>query len=282
MLLKLPRADKMEHILSSERFPKKIWFLWLQGMAAAPVVVKKCYESWVVQNNGWEIIFLDRGNLHIYFDLPAITLTDQALSDIIRINLLGQYGGVWVDATCFCNKPLDTWIYNYIGQGFFAFERPGPDRMISSWFIASCKNSYITSALQSAVNGYWKANPKLIFYERSRWPFLAKYLPKHPQQWFEFFYTKILKIHPYFWFHFLFERIYIQDEKMKKCWDATPKISADIPHRLQNIGLFGPLSVEVKDEIDGGISPLYKLVWKYKPSDIQPDSILDYLLEKKF
>jgi hypothetical protein len=267
----------MMEIANSDKFPKTIWFLWLQGITQAPLVVRKCYESWLIQNKGWEIILLDRSNLRDYLNLPGFPSTDQALSDVVRINLLAQYGGIWVDATCFCNKPLDTWIYNYMDHGFFAFERPGPDRMISSWFIASCKQNYITNTFNKAVNGYWRANPKLIFFESSRWLFLKKYLPKEPQQWFNFFYTRVLKIHPYFWFHFLFERIYLDDEKVRAQWNAVSKISADIPHSLQKAGLFKPLSNELKSEIDSGSSPVYKLFWQYNPSEVQSNSILNYL-----
>jgi hypothetical protein len=267
----------MKASINSDKFPKTIWFLWLQGLEQAPLVVSKCYESWLLQNKGWEIVLLDHTNLRDYMNLSVVPCTDQALSDVVRINLLAKYGGIWVDATCFCNKPLDSWIYNYMAQGFFAFERPGPDRMISSWFIASFKNSYITETLNTVVNAYWRANPKLVFYENSRWRWLVKYPPKDSQRWFNFFYTKGLKIHPYFWFHFLFERIYLENEKVRELWDATSKISADIPHVLQNAGLLEPLSNELKNEIDGRSAPLYKLSWKYNPSEVQPNSALNYL-----
>lgn len=272
----------MEKVLHSADVPRKIWFLWLQGISSAPFVVQKCYESWRVHNRNWEIILLDNGNVRNYVDLPAIKMTDQAFSNVIRINLLAQYGGVWVDATCFCNKPLDTWIHHYIEPGFFAFDRPGPDRMISSWFMASSKNNYITKTLQSEVNAFWNANPRLKFYLNSRWRFLEKYLPKDPQKWFNFLYIKIFRIHPYHWFHYLFEKIYLRDEKVKQQWDASPKISADIPHSLQWAGLKTQLYSEIKNEIDSSAAPLYKLTWKYNPSKHSNDSILNYILGKPF
>jgi hypothetical protein len=239
-------------------------------------------RSWLFQNKDWEIILLDNGNLSNYIDLPTIGMTNQALSDVIRINLVAKYGGVWVDATCFCTKPLDNWIYYYMDHDFFAFNKPGPERMISSWFIAGNKNSYVTKIFCNEVNSYWKDNPELVFYEKSRRPFLNMILPKDPQKWFNFFYTKVLKIHPYFWFHFLFEKIYLKDEEVKKRWDATPKISADIPHALQNAGLGATLSDEIKKEIDSRSSPLYKLAWEYDPSDIPANAVLNYLFESSF
>jgi hypothetical protein len=259
--------------------PKTIWFLWLQGLNDAPWVVRKCYESWLKHNPGWDIIFLNEDNLGEYSAIKRTGITPQAFSDILRINLLQQHGGIWVDATCFCTKPLDEWITDYITFGFFAFERPGPDRMISSWFIASAKNDYITNIYQQAVNGYWNKNPGLVFFETSKWYALKKYLKwMKPQDWFGFFATKVLSVYPYFWFHYLFENIYWGDAKVKAQWDATQKISADIPHNLQFAGLFSPLRDEVKAEIDSKASPVYKLTWKYEAAEYKKETVIDYLL----
>ena len=34
----------------------------------------------------------------------------QAKSDIIRVELLSAYGGIWVDATVYCNEPFSNWL----------------------------------------------------------------------------------------------------------------------------------------------------------------------------
>src|ERR1700748_2440425 len=101
--------------------PKTIWFLWLQGLDNAPLVVQKCYESWLKHNPYWTITFLDETNIRDFVSLPDVQITRQSLSDVLRINLLAKYGGIWVDATCYCVKPLDLWIDQYTTQGFFAF-----------------------------------------------------------------------------------------------------------------------------------------------------------------
>ena len=141
----------------------------MQGLDAAPLVVQKCYESWQKHNPDWNIVLLDENNIQEHITLRAKQITHQALSDILRINLLSKYGGVWVDATCFCTKPMGEWLYANLNSGFFAFERPGPDRMISSWFLASTKNNYITHAYTEAVNMYWDENPGMILFENSEW-----------------------------------------------------------------------------------------------------------------
>lgn len=241
-------------------------------------MVQKCYASWLKHNPGWEVVFLDESNLTDCISLKPRQVTKQALSDILRVNLLAKYGGIWVDATCFCIAPLDEWLYFYMSSGCFAFNRPAPDRMLSSWFIASDKENYIILAYQKAVELYWDTNPNLTFYENSRWQFLNRYLKTKPQIWFGALVAKLLKVYPCFWFHYLFENIYLRDEEFKKLWDETPKISADIPHKLQFEGLFSHLSEKIKEEIDSKIAPVYKLTWKYDPAGYKEETVLDYLL----
>jgi hypothetical protein len=265
--------------LDNKEFPKTIWFLWLQGLANAPLVVRQCYESWIKHNPGWNVILLDEKNISDHISIKSGDITPQAFSDILRINLLAKYGGVWVDATCFCNKPLNEWLFDYMDCGFFAFNKPAEDRMISSWFIAADKNNYIINEYQKAVEHYWTTNHGLRSFETSKWFRFDKYLQRRDTQiWFSGFITKILRVYPYFWFHYLFRRIYLADDKIQKTWDSVPKISADIPHKLQVAGLFKELSEEIKEEIDHKISPVYKLTWKYEPSAYKSGTILDYLL----
>src|SRR3954453_20542988 len=128
----------------AEGLPRVVWTLWLQGWETAPPLVQACLRSWQRRNPTWTVRTLTRDNISQYLDLlstyPDVNL-DQipaaALSDMIRIALLSQHGGVWADSTVFCVMPLDRWIDDYSRTGFFAFARPGPDRMLSSWFLAS-------------------------------------------------------------------------------------------------------------------------------------------------
>jgi hypothetical protein len=54
------------------------------------------------------------------------------------MELLRRHGGVWADATCYCLQPLAEWLPSKLAPaGFFAFDRPAPDRMLASWFLAA-------------------------------------------------------------------------------------------------------------------------------------------------
>ena len=67
-----------------------------------------------------------------------------AESDLLRLYLLNKYGGVWVDSTNLCRRPLNDWLPSAASQGFFAFfpdlqspEHKGVPHIISSAFALS-------------------------------------------------------------------------------------------------------------------------------------------------
>jgi len=261
--------------------PKKIWFLWLQGFDNAPLEVKECYESWVRLNPGWEVVFMDESDIAAYITVPKWRVAKYVLSELLRINLLAKYGGVWADATCYCVQPLDEWLPAYISAGFFAFERPGPDRMISSWFLAAAPDNYIAAAFRNRVNKYWQEYTGIRLVEGTRWKFLVKKLQdSNPQVWFHPIFTRVLKVHPYFWFHHTFENVYLSDERFRKQWDASPKLSADVATTVFYAGVTNPLTKELKKEIDDKTAPVYKLTWKYDHSLYVPGSIMYYLFNR--
>jgi hypothetical protein len=115
-----------------------VWTLWLQGRHRAPRVVRECLASWERHNPTWEIRCLDATTVGRYVDVASVvdlatsTITATSLSDVIRLLLLHEYGGVWVDATLYCNRPLDEWLEPVLGEGLFAFSRPAPDRLVEA------------------------------------------------------------------------------------------------------------------------------------------------------
>jgi hypothetical protein len=271
-------------------FPKIIWMLWLQGFAAAPVLVTKCVTSWRRHNPGWQIILLDENTVREYVEVDDIIgdnrdiITMQARANVIRINLLARFGGVWADATCFCCQPLDEWLGDCMVSGFFAFERPGRDRLMSNWFMASTTNCHLTQALCRAVNEYWSKNR--FPYQKKRLGhkiihLMGKLLNRQARTaslWVHPFTIRIFRLHPYFWFHYLFFRLLTKDQQARAIWNRTPKINAAIPHRLITAGLTNQASAEIKAATRGGRDPLYKLNWRCS-QDSNPDSVLNCLLE---
>lgn len=103
---------------------KYIWCFWYQGFDNVPDVVKKCVESIQIHSCGYKLVLLDKNNYSEYVNIPEIILkkvedkiiTLTHFSDILRLALLSQYGGVWVDSTNYIVsdvfKKFDNMIFN--------------------------------------------------------------------------------------------------------------------------------------------------------------------------
>ena len=215
---------------------KHLYILWLQGFNNVPPIVYYCIKSWIYYNPDWTIIYLTKANLHNYIDIDIdlnkySQLEKCHLSDIIRLLILNKYGGVWTDATTFCNKPLNNWLPNYIKEGFFAFNKPSPNKLLSNWFLYSEPNNYIITQWTNITLNYYETHNK------------AK---------------------TYFIHHYLFGKLYKTNNNFKSIWNKVPKLSANGlgPHYLQEKGLFNVCNNSIKKDILSKITPLYKLTWK--------------------
>ena len=257
--------------------PKIIWMLWLQGWDEAPDIVKACRKTWEVHNPDWTIHALNAAELQKYLDTPSLapprssaritaaeSLSDrirltllgwwkrirsaaspETLSDLIRITLLERYGGVWVDSTVYCLKPLDAWLPEMFGSGFFAFAKPGPDRMLSSWFLAASKGNYLVHEWRRRAVEYWSHRTKR---------------------------------HHYFWFHHLFAEAYNSDPHFRVAWDSTPEVSADKPHYFVPYEkLIAPLSSSDLRLLDTPSTPVLKLTHKLPDAQYASDAVLCHL-----
>lgn len=206
-------------------------------MEDAPPLVRTCASSWVSRNPGWTLCFLRRDDLPTYIDVQDLphTLSLQHLSDIARVRLLRQHGGVWADATCYCARPLDDWLPPLMQSGFFAFDRPTRDRVLASWFLASERQGSIVSVWEERARAYWAEREK-------------------PNR--------------YYWLHFLFEWETIRNRAFRAAWRNTPRVSADGPHlALQHLQRGLPPPTDRGYDI--AAIPVHKLNWKREfPADL--------------
>lgn len=152
---------------------KVIWFLWLQGLDAAPPVVKKCHKALVDKLHDYEIILLTADNIDDYVSLPNFIfekwqngrITNTHFSDILRLELLIKYGGVWIDSTVLL---MGSKIPKQIEEAdlfYFQVLQPGYTLInISSWFMAAKPNNPILCFARECVYAYWKKNNRLYNY----------------------------------------------------------------------------------------------------------------------
>ena len=257
---------------------KTIYILWLQGFDNAPFLVNKCVDSWIKMNSSWNVVQLDKGSLNNHIDMEAIvpdldskTITNPSLSDLIRISLLKEYGGLWVDATTYCTTPLDNWLEEYIEKGFFGFScesglETKPDRLISSWFLYGDKHNLIIDAWYQATVNYFMAEN--IIGRKEPCPTLEEWDNGETQS-------------QYFWFHYLFGDLYKRNVEFKMLWDQIPTLLESGPHFLQHRNMLAEPTKEIKEHIDFKKTPLYKLTHRYSENEYNDQCSLHYLLEPK-
>ncbi len=163
---------KYKHLIGQKSFKKSdcedksntIWLCWLQGIDNAPKLVQNCYDSVKYHCKDWNIVVIDNTNLFDYVDLPDYIvekwekgiISNTHLSDIIRINLLARYGGLWLDATVYLTSPIPGYVTS---DDFFVFRNGWfNDEMINmgSWFIYSKKDNILLLETQNLLFEYWK------------------------------------------------------------------------------------------------------------------------------
>jgi len=210
-----------------------IYIYWAQGFENAPEIVKICRDSWKTMNPTWNVVELHDTNLCDYIDitdsLSNSNIQTAAKSDIIRIALLQKWGGVWTDATCFCRVSLDKWLPKYAENGFWAFSKPEPTRLVSSWFLYGSPQNYIVQRWYKKTMNFWKKRAASQNYE-------------------------------YFWFHLLFNEMYKNDAHVRKMFNNTKQLSAILPHIFQSNP--DEISSKLLSSFMSGKTPVYKLTYK--------------------
>ena len=86
---------------------RKIWVCWLQGEANMLEIVRTCYNSVKANANGREVVLITNENVEKYISIPKFIkdkvnngkMSRTHFADYIRISLLKNYGGLWIDAT---------------------------------------------------------------------------------------------------------------------------------------------------------------------------------------
>ncbi len=171
----------------------KVWICWFQGIENAPTIVQKCYRSVMENMPDKEIILITSENMSDYVKFPdhimdkwekgLITLTH--MTDLLRLELLIKYGGLWLDATVFCSgKDIPD---HMVGSDLFFFQclKPGRDghsSYISSWLMSAKSNNKILMATRALIYAYWKDHDTMWDYFLLH-DFMSIVLDRYPEAW---------------------------------------------------------------------------------------------------
>ena len=147
----------------------KIWMCWFQGIDNAPNIVKKCYKSVLDNNPDKDVVVITSENMSEYVQFPDYIIekwekgqiTNTHMTDLLRLELLIRYGGMWLDATVFCSGSDIPKYFFDSDLFFFQYLKPGRDgnaSYISSWLMSAKSNNKLLMATRQLCYDYWKKN----------------------------------------------------------------------------------------------------------------------------
>lgn len=116
-----------------------IWYFWLQGEENLPPIPKLCLQSIRKHANGHEVIVLTAENYKEYVSIPDALIEMYRsgrikaahFADILRVNLLAQQGGLWLDATMLVTRDLPQEIFD---MPFFSVKTES-----RRYFVSQCR-----------------------------------------------------------------------------------------------------------------------------------------------
>lgn len=139
-----------ELVSVQDQIPKIIWMYW-EGKL--PVLVNRCMERVKELHPDYQVHILNPSNIGQFssldFELPVIQkATPQQRADLIRFDLIYQYGGIWLDASTIVYEKLD-WIIQLVNQtktqSFSYYRAKNTTKsdfpVIENWLLASVQHN---------------------------------------------------------------------------------------------------------------------------------------------
>ena len=152
-----------------------VWVCWWTGEETAPPLVRQCIKS-IRKNAGTHPVHLiTKDNYRDFLEIPAFMLEKVQsghmgfahLADYIRVKLLAEHGGLWLDATMFCS---DTVPESCFSVPMFTCKSPRAKNgyVSESRWVTFClggwKGNVFYRFLVDGFEEYWKTNPCAIDY----------------------------------------------------------------------------------------------------------------------
>lgn len=161
--------------MEKRKIPPMIWVYWWDGFDSAPEIVKACISSIRQAAGDVEVILLDKNNYSNYVQLPNDIIkkhTDGIIghahySDIVRLSLLAEYGGLWMDATLYCSRKLPDDIWN---REFYTCKQENEDSLVPSklrwagWLLGGAPDFPLFSFARDLLIAYWRRYDAVIDY----------------------------------------------------------------------------------------------------------------------
>ena len=253
---------------------RTIWMYWHSGLANAPPLARICIESWQRRNPGWTVQVLDDASLGEWIDMQDVRdrnprITTQVFSDVLRWRLLALYGGVWADASLYCNRPLDDWLPSSVSRdGLFCF-RSREHFLYHSWFLAGDPSNPTVKAMNAELERFFIAFGGYIYYWNLRglwrvFHFIERKAGRHNQEiWRSWFFRRFLRATPYFIVMYLMGAAIARSPAAERDFKSLTTRFGETPHALQQMTQGGTSpEPDVVRRLLGGQCPVLKLTLK--------------------
>ena len=171
-----------------------IWVCWWDGEEAMPPLVKICYNTIRQRAGTHPVQLVTKYNVHGFVSIPeyilkkvnAKIITITHFTDILRANLLYEYGGIWMDATILVLKDI-----SFENMPFYTLKTPASKTdsvtlaafagltnksmrpvnqaspEISRWssfMLAGTRHSPVFEYFKDILHAYWKEHNEQIEY----------------------------------------------------------------------------------------------------------------------
>ena len=152
-----------------------IWVFWGQGQDNMPYPVNLCIQSIIKFSGIREVFVLDFNNYKQYVTLPdyiekklkAGIISYAHFADVLRLALLKEYGGIWIDSTFYMCNEFPAEIIEY---PFYSINQNGERDWVvtkDKWSIgllASHKNNVLVDFWYEFIIKYWEKENAAITY----------------------------------------------------------------------------------------------------------------------
>lgn len=142
----------------NNQIPKKIWMYWDGKIDREMEFFPK---NIIKMNPSWDLTIVSRSTLTKYipgFEIDHLDMPLANITDLIRLELLNRYGGVWLDFTTILTQPLEYFLdidrvycYDIIAYYRKISTTDSSIPAMESWFLAAPPHSVF---IQSCLNEF--------------------------------------------------------------------------------------------------------------------------------
>ena len=182
-LLEKYKTTKNTEDISFEHY---IWVMWWQGYDNAPDLVKMCINSIKINSNGATVVIITKDNYKDYANIPDYIIQKHnegiisfaQLSDIMRIFLLSEHGGLWLDSTIFVSQPIPENIFDKDFYSLHTQLEKTPfvqNNRIHCFVLGGKKGAAAFLFERDLLSDYWKTHDVIIDYYLLDYSFMLQY-----------------------------------------------------------------------------------------------------------